>query len=87
MLLTLINSILSGSSPSSMFTMLNAIQLILLLPLIGAYLPVNVLSYIKGLNFALLEFGADFITFVYDFKNFKFEQNNQYLNLIGLNYG
>ena len=68
--------------------MVNAIQLLLLLPLIGTYLPQSILDFIRGLNFNMLNF--DFLTSKFqndenDASSFvDFDQANDYLNLIGL---
>jgi hypothetical protein len=61
------------------------LQLILLLPLIGAYLPYDVLLYIRGLNFSLFDFGIPFT--IIDYSSFEFDQPDTYLYLIGLEYG
>ena len=69
--------------------MLNAIQLILLLPLIGAHMPKNVLAFIRGLSFSMLDF--DYFSLVdphNDSKNsLDFDQDNTYLYLIDLESG
>ena len=68
--------------------MVNAVQLLLLLPLIGTYLPQSILDFIRGLNFNMLNF--DFLTIKFqndenDASSFvNFDQANDYLNLIGL---
>ena len=70
--------------------MLNSVQLILLLPLIGAYLSPNSLDFIRGMKIWLFNF--DFISFKFLQSNnvdniLDFDQNNSYLNLIGLESG
>jgi cysteine-rich repeat protein len=90
--LSIVNALMNNSSISGSFSMLNAVQLILLLPLIGAYLPDDVLSFIRGMDFSLMNF--DIFDF-YDSKNidnqfginFDFEQADPYLYLIGLESG
>ena len=79
---------LSTSTLQSSLAMINSIQLLLLLPLIGSYMSENFIGFIWAMKFALLsfdflnEFKANYV------KNlFEFEQNNSYLNLIGLESG
>lgn len=91
MSLNFINALLSNGPSQSSFAMLNSLQLIMLLPLIGAYLPFRVIAFITGMDVSLLD--LDF----FDYKNsketnsiigqFKFEQEHPYLYLIGLEYG
>ena len=50
---SLISSIKSQSSIQSTFSGLNQLQLILLLPLIGAFVPTKVVQFIAGLNILL----------------------------------
>ena len=88
--LNIITSICSNSSPQSSMTMLNSVQLILLLPLIGSYLSPNVLDFIRGMKFCLLS--LDFLSMAnVDINNVNsyidFEQSNSYLYLIGLKSG
>ena len=89
--LSLLNALLSGGSPQTSFSMFNSIQLILLLPLIGTYMPFDVLSFIIGMDFSMFSINIfdihleDFIpkwTYLLDF-----EQKDLYLSLIGLESG
>jgi hypothetical protein len=54
--LNLLNSLIGNSSPQSSLSMLNTIQLILLLPLVGAFIPKNVIDFLRGLKLTLLNF-------------------------------
>ena len=90
MAFNLITALWSSSSPQSSLTMLNAVQLILLLPLIGAYLSPNVLDFIRGMKACLLNF--DFMPanpiHIGNVDNLvDFDQQNPYLYLIGLESG
>jgi hypothetical protein len=58
--LNLANSVFRRGAPQSSLNTINTVQLILLLPLVGAYMPVNVITFITGMNFSLLNF--DFIS-------------------------
>ena len=89
--LNMASSAINNSSPQGSLSMINAVQLLLLLPLIGTYLPQSILDFIRGLNFNMLNF--DFLTS--KFQNDEngassfvdFDQANDYLNLIGLQSG
>ena len=91
MALSFFNALMNSSSPQGSFSMLNAVQLILLLPLIGAHLPFDVLAFIVGMDFAFLN--VDVFSFNKSevshklLSYFEFEQDNSYLYLIGLEYG
>jgi hypothetical protein len=47
-------AVVSASSPQAAFSMINALQLVLLLPLIGTYLPDQVVQFIIGLDIVML---------------------------------
>ena len=49
-------AILTVSSPQGAFSMMNQQQLLLLLPLIGTDFPDKILQFIKGMDFALMNF-------------------------------
>jgi hypothetical protein len=89
--LNLLNSLLGNSSPQSSLSMLNTIQLILLLPLVGAFIPKNVVNFIRGLNLTLLNF--EFFDFRYsififlEIPEISVAQTHPYLYLIGLESG
>ena len=81
-------SIWSNSSFQSSLAMINSIQLLLLLPLIGSYLPQNVIQFIWAMKFSLLNF--DFLSKLkvnYVRNLIDFDQSNSSLNLIGLESG
>jgi hypothetical protein len=88
---SLVNSLTGNSSPQSTLSMINAVQLLLLLPLIGAYLPVDVYEFIVAMSFSLFNF--DFLSpekstsFDKTIDNFDFTQENAYLSDIGFGSG
>jgi hypothetical protein len=71
--------------------MMNAVQLLLLLPLIGAYLPKSVLDFIRSMNFSLFNF--EFLSLEGnpetkdEISNISFKQDDTVLYLIGLKSG
>ena len=74
---------LNASSTQSIFSLLNAIQLFLLLPCIGTHIPFEVISYMISLNFSLIS--MDFmpkIDFSFIVQMIDYEQNDPYLALI-----
>jgi cysteine-rich repeat protein len=89
--LNLATALLGGASPQASLNMVNSIQLLLLLPLIGAYIPRNIIDFIRGMNFSLFDF--DFLSLEgnpetkEEVSNLSFEQDNPYLYLIGLESG
>ena len=79
----------SQSSTQSLFRGLNQLQLILLLPLIGAYIPVKVVQFIAGMNIAL-----DIMTYIKiggyiqrKMQILNYSQTNSYLYLINFKDG
>ena len=81
----------SSSSSSNSFGMLNQIQLVILLPLIGAYIPQKIYDYLKSMNTSL--FNMNFLPTsnsesTISLKSvFDFKQPNSYLYLLQLNSG
>ena len=80
----------SGGSTSS-FGMMNQLQLVILIPILGTYLPTKIYNYLKSMNTSL--FNIDFLptsnsgSFI-DFKGlFDYNQQNSYLKLLGLTSG
>jgi hypothetical protein len=71
--------------------MINAVQLLLLLPLIGAYLPTDVYDFIVSMSFSLFNFGflqtEERTNLDYIINYVDFEQNNEYLEDIGIGSG
>lgn len=84
----LATSFMNNSGSPSVFSLVNVVQLLMLLPLIGVYLPVNVLSYIVSMNFSMFNF--DYVSIMkWDFiktntEEINPEQENDYLGEIGL---
>ena len=81
----------STSTSSNSFGMINQIQLVILLPLIGAFLPLKIYDYLKSMKTSL--FNLSFLPTnnsenMIHFKNwFDFKQPNSFLNLLDLNSG
>lgn len=71
--------------------MINAVQLLLLLPLIGAYLPLSVVDFIRGMSVSL--FDVEFLNLSENpetrdsVSGISFDQTDPYLYLIGLESG
>ena len=85
------SSLISMSSPAAIFIMINQFQMLLLLPLTGAYISDQVLFTITGMSMALFSF--DFLKlekisiFYYLFDFLKIIQLNKNLTEIGINSG
>lgn len=81
-------SFVTGPSSGS-FTMLNTVQLLLLLPLIPKYMPQRIIEFMFGMSmclgtFSFIKFASIF--FISDALNwFSVSQSNSYLDVIGLN--
>ena len=85
---TVTTSMVSGGSPQSLWAMINQFQFFMLYPMIGAYVPDNIVNFLQGVDFCLFNFnfipipksGAydSFISF------FDWEQTNSYMSTIGL---
>ncbi|CAI2380394.1 unnamed protein product [Moneuplotes crassus] len=86
-----VSSILSGSSISSFFSVMNSLQLAILLPLIPKYFPIDVLAFLKGMSFAMLSFDfikLEEIPFVEDITEWiDYPQPDEYLGSIGMSSG
>lgn len=83
-------SMATFSSPQTIWMIINQLQLLLLIPLTGAYFPQAVIDYITSMGFAL--FNLDFLPFkdmfslesVYTY--FDFGHNSEYLAEVGIRY-
>jgi hypothetical protein len=88
MIAIIIGSIVSMSSPQMAFSLINTLQLAILLPLIGTYLPNQVILFIKGFDFVLLSpsiFGFKDILHQNQWENeLSKTQTNEYLFDIGI---
>jgi len=84
-------SLLSMSSPNSLFSLINQFQLFILLPMIPNYFPVRLSDFILGMDFALLSFDfipTDWVPFIREIKKWiKYPQVDGYYNEIGLSSG
>ena len=89
LLLTVFSS--SSSSSSNSFGMINQIQLVIIFPLIGPYLPQKIYDYLKSMSTSL--FNLDFLPTsnsenTVSFKSlFDYKQQNSYLYLLQLKSG
>lgn len=83
----MITSFISGPSAGA-FTMLNTIQLLLLLPLVPKYMPQKIIDFMYGISiclgtFQFIKFGS--ITVISQILDwFSIAQGNSYLGVIGL---
>lgn len=84
-------SLLSMSSPQAIWIMVNQFQLLMLLPLTDVYMPKEIKDYLAGMGFT--NFNFDFLRlgsipkFKEIFEYFGFEQNDRYLQGMGVEYG
>ena len=80
-----------GSPISVMFSLVNHFQLLLLIPMLGAYMPSNVIIFLQGLKMAMFSFDTQFIksyALVNDAINtLNFTQPNIYLLRIDFDSG
>jgi hypothetical protein len=81
----------SSSSSSSSFGMMNQLQMIIILPLIGSDIPEKVMDFIKAMGDSLFSFeflptgGSSVVVFIEE--KYDFAQMNPYLFLLGLESG
>jgi len=79
------------SSPQALWIMVNQFQLLMLLPLTDVFVPKDIEDYFTGMSF--LSFDFNFIPFSATpllnsmFSYFGFEQEDEYLKEIGIEYG
>ncbi|CAI2381221.1 unnamed protein product [Moneuplotes crassus] len=85
------SSVLSLSSVNSIFSIMNSLQLAVLLPLITDYFSTKVLDFLSGMGFTMMSF--DFIKFK-DLPLIKeisewvsYPQSDEYLNSLGMRSG
>lgn len=90
MLLGIITTIASNSSPQGAWSTVNQFQMYMLIPLVGAYIHPIVIEFLKGFEFSTLS--LDFIKFekLFGFKDltesFQIIEPDDYLNSVGLQY-
>ena len=81
-------SALTGSSSTSLiWSLVNLYQMMMLLPLIGAYIHVYVVDFIKGVQFSILSFSFfddQQQAMINKLSYFECKQDNQYLSDIGV---
>jgi hypothetical protein len=84
-------SILTKSSPQAAYAMINQIQLLMLIPLLGAYLDPDIFKFIQGMNFAILSAnilpseGIGSTSIIKDILDYP--QPNDYLSELGMKSG
>jgi hypothetical protein len=89
--LNLLTALMSSGSSSSSFGMMNQLQLIIVLPLLGSYIPNKVMDFIKAMNDSMFTFGfipsKDTTLVNYIEGKYSFDQPNTYLFLLQLESG
>ena len=82
---------INQTNSQSIFSMLNQIQLIVLIPMIGTFVPLDVIQFITGLDFSLFNFGfIDFNSFSNSqsfISGISYDQPDTYLQLLSINDG
>ena len=84
-------SIIGLTSPIGVWSIINLFQVLILLILSGAFIPLTVKQYLLGMDFVLFNFDfipvnkIPFIDALYEWMNFK--QQNQNLRDIEVEYG
>ena len=54
-------SVILGASISTMFNLLNQFQLLVLIPMLGAYLPSKIIEFLQGLKISMFSFDTKYI--------------------------
>jgi cysteine-rich repeat protein len=84
-IMSLLYAFLNASKPGSMFNFVNVVQLQLLLPIIGAYLPYEVIKFLVGLKYFMFSFSFFSVKAVEDQINWlDYQQFDPYLSLLDL---
>ena len=88
--MNMVSSAITNPSPNSAFSMVNQIQILLLLLLLPVYLPLRVFNYIRSLAMSLIDFNIDW-NFIIVFRKlilwFDYEQPLDELSNVGLDSG
>ena len=89
--LSVVVSAASMSSPQGALSMLNQFQLFILLPMIGAYIPPNVIEVILSMDLAMFSFSMipfEKIPLTSSlFKYIDYDQSDAYVDRVGLTSG
>jgi len=89
--INLASSLLSLTSPQSIWLIIGQFQLLMLLLLTGAYIPKFVADYLAGMDYTLFSFSflkTDKWNFLLYFKSwFDYKQENVMLDFIGIKSG
>jgi hypothetical protein len=81
----------SMSSPQGSWSMINQFQIFILLPMLGAYMPFEVINFITGMGFTLFSF--DFIPYKeipgikHTIQFLDYDQTDEYLDEVGIESG
>jgi hypothetical protein len=84
-------SALRLSSPQSLYFIVNQLQLLMLLPLTGAFIPKDIIDFFVGMSFS--NFNFDFIPvdkipiFSHIFEKLGYDHDSEYLKDIGVESG
>ena len=82
-------SALSMNSPTSMFSLFNQFQLLILLPMIPDFIPMKLKNFITGLSFTLFYFDfipTDWVPKIKEVGSWvSVPQTRKYFNEIGIN--
>jgi hypothetical protein len=84
-------SVLRLSSPQSFYFIVNQLQLLMLLPLTGAFIPKDIIDFLVGMSFS--NFNFDFISvdkipiFSHISEKLGHDHDNEYLKDIGVESG
>ena len=82
---------INQTNSQSIFSMLNQIQLIVLIPMIGAFVPLDVIQIITGLNFSLFNFDfinwSSFTSSQSFISRISYDQPDTYLQLLSIDDG
>ena len=86
-IVTVSTSFISGCSPQSLWSMINQYQLFMLFPMIGVYIPEEVIHFLQGVSFWLFNFSFISLSKLGIYEKFvsffDWKSNSSYLSSIG----
>ena len=86
-IVTVSTSFISGCSPQSLWSMINQYQLFMLFPMIGVYIPEEVIHFLRGVSFWLFNFSFISLSKLGIYEKFvsffDWKSNSSYLSSIG----
>ena len=83
-------NLINQTNSQSIFSIINKIQLILLIPMIGTYIPFDLLQIITGLSYCMFNFGFINLNTLYIksiMTGISYDQPDTYLQLLSINNG